>query len=108
MTTPIQYPKPYRHWPDSQWDDLGINPNVSARLAKVDRALHGMGAIQELLAMSFDASQAEGEDRSPDTLRLSPSVQEGLNAAAITLFFTAADAMTALRENEHNCWGRSA
>ncbi|KRG65651.1 hypothetical protein ABB26_03680 [Stenotrophomonas humi] len=67
-----------------------------------------MGAIQELLAMSFDASQAEDDDRSPDTLRLSPSLQEGLNAAAITLFYTAADAMTALRDNDHNCWGTSA
>lgn len=107
MSAPTQM-TPYRHWSDTQWEDLGINPRLSARLAKVDRALHGMGAIQELLAMSFDASQAEDDDRSSDTLRLSPSVQEGLNAAAITLFFTAADAMTALRDNEHNCWGRSA
>jgi hypothetical protein len=107
MSAPTQL-TPYRYWSDTRWEDLGINPNVSARLAKVDRALHGMGAIQELLAMSFDASQAEEDDRSPDTLRLSPSVQEGLNAAAITLFFTAADAMTALRDNEHNCWGQPA
>lgn len=107
MSAPTQL-TPYRHWSDTQWEDLGINPRLSARLAKVDRALHGMGAIQELLAMSFVANQAEDDDRSPDTPRLSPNRQEGLNAAAFTLFCSAADAMAELRDNEHNCWGRPA
>lgn len=106
MTTPNHQPATYRPWTDEIWMASGLQPGITVRLARIDRALQGLSVISELLAQDFTDSQTD--DEQPPAPRLPVRYQECLHAAAWTLHETAETAMQQLRDNEHDCWGLKA
>jgi len=85
-----------QHWSDLYWDKGPLPAPISNRLARIDRALQGLGAIQQVVVCHWRATENE-----VDQGRLSPSVLEGLLTAAIALQGIAATACEELRTGHH-------
>lgn len=85
-----------QHWSDLYWEKGPLPAQISNRMATMDRALQGLGAIQQLVVCHWRATENE-----VDQGRLSAIVLEGLLTAAIELQGIAATACEELRTGHH-------
>jgi hypothetical protein len=106
-------PKNYVHWSDQDWLDSGLHPKIHSSLSRIDRALQGITAIHDLLAMNFQRNTFlryhEPDEASPCPFSgLTDNHEEGLHCALRALLEEAESKMRQLRNNDNDCWGRPA
>lgn len=93
-----------RHWTDAMWAESRLPVGASTRLAKVDRALQGISAIDELLWQVLAERQAALADNTQaPKVPIKPWQEEGLKAALMELMAVAEASVQDLRENRHGC-----
>lgn len=95
-------------WSDERWLESGAPPSVQNRLMRVDRALQGVRAIHDLLALNFQRNNSiryHGDEASCAFSGLTDSHEEGLYVAMRVLLDTADVPIGELRDNDGRCWG---
>lgn len=101
-------PSSWSVWSDENWLDSGAPPLVQNRLMRVDRALQGVRAIHDLLALNFQRKNSiryHGDAAYCSFSGLTDSHEEGLYVAMRVLLDTADVPICELRDNDGRCWG---
>ncbi len=96
-------PRNYAHWSDQEWRESGLHPKIYSPLSRIDRALQGITAIHDLLALNFQRS-ARLRDLGPSApcsfSGLTVNHEEGLHCALKALLEEAESKLCKLRNND--------
>lgn len=92
------------HWTDREWRENPLPDSITNRLARIDRALQGMGVIQTLLQESWRGETAKAE-QGHSYEALAPRMVEGLHLALEDLCGIAVDACESVRMNKFGICG---
>lgn len=97
-------------WSDQDWLESGAPPSIHNRLSGIDRALQGIRAIHDLLALNFERNTVlryHGADEAAccSFYGLTDTHEEGLYVAMRVLLDTTEGPLRELRNNHEYCWG---
>lgn len=95
------------HWSDRLWEHVSTGVYVKSRIARLDRSIQAMGALQQMLMRDHRGVHEQLTD--PETFHhsaLSPCEVEGLHLAFDLIWSAAYEDMSDLRDNRHDCWGK--
>jgi len=103
-------PRNWQVWSDQDWLESGAPPSIHNRLSGIDRALQGIRAIHDLLALNFERNtfiRNHGIDEAAccALFGLTDTHEEGLFVAMRVLLDTTESPLRELRNNHEFCWG---
>lgn len=94
-----------RHWSDRAWEELKLPGALHWRIARVDRAVQAMGALQQLLMRdNRGVIEVEGDPDSYQHSALSSGEVQGIHLAFDLIWCSTYDDISDLRDNKHDCW----
>lgn len=102
---PPQQAQTQHHWSDGIWDNLSPGLYLRARMARLDRSLQAMGALQQMLMRDHRGVHEQISD--PEAFYhhgLTPCEIDGIHLAFDLIWCAAYDDMADLRDNKHDCW----
>ena len=99
-------------WSDQDWLESGAPPSIHNRLSGIDRALQGIRAIHDLLALNFERTTFIRNHGADEAARcalalfgLTDTHEEGLYVAMRVLLDSTERPLRELRDNDGRCWG---
>lgn len=103
-------PRNWMVWSDQDWLESGAPPSIHNRLSGIDRALQGIRAIHDLLALNFERTTFIRNHGADETaccalFGLTDTHEEGLYVAMRVLLDTTERPLRELRNNHEYCWG---